>query len=139
MTLPTGWGDAPFGDFLAFMAHSGASDWVWHYLEACARVGVVHAEPGSFLLARPVNSRLPIDDLNALMDLSPEHYPDRSLAEDHDAWMILYASGDILRFFRLAPYPLQHLLWQRDGRAPVRIYDFQKMKDRIHGKQTEEA
>lgn len=124
--------DCPFTDFLAFMAEIGASKWVWSYLEMCGRLGMLHSEPSRFLIARPVNSAIDIDDLNCLADLDPERYPDRELTRAHDAWHIVYASGGIEHFFDLAPYELPKLIWQRDGRGGARVYDYQRIKHLIH-------
>lgn len=124
--------DCPFTDFLAFMAEAGSSKWVWSYVEMCGRLGMLHSEPTRFLLARPVNSAIPIDDLNCLADLDPKRYPDRELTQAHDAWHIVYASGDIGHFFDLAPYELPKIIWQRTGSGEARILDYQKVKNKVH-------
>lgn len=123
----------PFEDFLNSMEENGAGRWVWSYMEFCARLGVLHAEPGRFILARPVNSEIPMDDLACFADIDPERYANRELTEAHDAWHIVYASGGIEDFFSLSPYELPKLIWQRDN-GRVRIYDYQKIKSKIHGK-----
>jgi hypothetical protein len=124
--------ECPLADFLTFMSDIGAPEWVWSYMEMCGRFGMLHAEPSRFMLARPVNSAIPIDDLNCLADLDPARYPDRELTNTHDAWHILFASGGIEHFFDLAPYELPKLIWQRDGKGGARIYDFQRIKKLIH-------
>jgi hypothetical protein len=123
------WQPCPFGDFLDFMAGQNAAEWVWPIVETCARHGVLHSEPGCCILARPVDSSIDIDVLNGLGDLLPES----GLTPTPDAWHIIYASGGIHGFFRLAPYPLPKLIWQRNGTGPAKIYNFNKVKDRIHG------
>lgn len=123
------WPLSPFGDFLDYMAAKGMPEWTWTFIEMCSRLGVCHAEPGCFILARPVDSSLPIDTLNSFGDVDPE----TGLTPWPDAWHILYASGDIHKFFRLAPFELPKLIWQRDGEGPARIYNFKRTKDRIHG------
>lgn len=130
------WKPGPFGAFLATMSAIGAAEWVWPYIEACSRHGVFCADENRCILARPVNSTIPIDHLNALWDLDPEHVPDRQLANAHDAWLVMFAAGGPLGgFFGLATRELPFLLWQRDGGAP-RLYPFNCVKERIHGRKT---
>lgn len=124
-----------FGDMLQFYAHHEITDWIWHHIDACARHGLFYSDKDTLLMARPVDSSLPIDDLNALLDLSPG-YKKSELTPKYDAWHIIYASGKITEFFNKAPYPLPKVMWQRDGNGPARIYSFNYTKNRIHGKQT---
>lgn len=127
---PIPWPRSPFGDFLAYMAENNIADWVWPYMEICSRLGVCHSDPSAFILARPVDSSVPIDRLNALADIDPK----TGLTPAPDAWHILYASGDIRNFFPLATYELPKLIWQRNGGERVRILNYQTVKDRIHGR-----
>tara|TARA_R110000868_G_scaffold124963_1_gene330193 strand:+ start:297 stop:665 length:369 start_codon:yes stop_codon:yes gene_type:complete len=117
------------------MADLGIEQWIWHFIDACSRHGVFHCDAFKILLIRPVNSMIGIDDLNSLVDLDGITYPPE-VANNHDAWHIIYAAGDIDGFFELAPYPLPKLIWQRDGRTPARIYNFNKLKERIYAKRT---
>jgi len=137
------WRPVPFGDFLAFMSQQGVSEWVWPLIEACARHGVFHSDSSRCILARPVNSAIPIDTLNALGDLDPATFPDRQLANRHDAWLIVFAgSADpdtLAAFFTLAPYDLPFLIWQRNGRDPVKRYPFNQVRKRIHGREATET
>lgn len=128
--LPTG----PFGAFLNEMARLGSGEATWAVIEVCSRLGVFHADEFKCLAARPVNSAIPIEDLNALADLDPEHPRFRDyqeLTNTPDAWHILYASGDILGFFDLATHELPKLIWQRNGTGGARIYDYQTIKRRV--------
>jgi hypothetical protein len=116
---------SPFGDFLAYMAEIGAADWVWTIIDICSRYGGFYADEKRCLIARPVDSRVSIHDLNGFYDL--ENVEDMEV----DAWFILYASGDLGSFFELAPYDLPRLVWQRDGIGKARVYDYHKFKSKI--------
>ena len=118
---------SPFGDFLAYMAEIDAADWVWTIIDICSRYGGFYADEKRCLIARPVDSRTSIDDLNGFYDLEP----DRIESMEVDAWFILYASGDLGAFFELAPYDLPRLVWQRDGIGNARVYDYHKFKSKI--------
>ena len=121
----------PMAVFLWMMAEAGLGEWIWAFVHACSRHGVFHCDTKKCVLARPVNSSLPIDDLNSLVDLDGVTHPPE-VAGEHDAWLVMFAAGDMSGFFELAPYELPSLLWQRDGRTPARIYNFSKFKNRIH-------
>jgi|TARA_R110000764_G_scaffold16146_10_gene45379 hypothetical protein len=122
-----------FGDMLQFYAYHEITDWIWHHIDACARHGLVHSDKDTFMMARPVDSSIPVDDLNALLDLSSTDQKSE-LTSKHDAWHIVYASGGLTKFFDKAPYPLPKVMWQRDGSGPARIHSFNNIKKRIHGK-----
>jgi hypothetical protein len=116
---------SPFGNFLAYMAEKDSSDWVWAVIDICSRYGGFYADETRCLIARPVDSRRSIDDLNGFFDL------DDVDTMEVDAWFILYASGDLGAFFELAPYDLPRLVWQRDGIGNARVYDYNKFKSKI--------
>lgn len=124
-----------WGDMLQYYSEMGIPDWIFPHMDACGRHGVLYCDPDTFIMARPVNSALPIDDLNALQDLDPA-YEKRELTLAHDAWHIVYASGSLISFFDKATHTLPKVMWQRDGVGPARIYSFNKTKERIHGQQT---
>jgi hypothetical protein len=124
-----------FGDMLAFYADVGRADAIWPYMEVCARHGLLYSDKDTFMMARPVNSSLPPEDLNNLADLSSERQK-RELTFEYDAWHIIYASGKITDFFAKAPFTLPKVMWQRDGGGPMRIYPYKKLENLIHGKLT---
>jgi len=125
----------PLQDYLDYCDGVGAPDWVWAYIEACScNGGVFHAGPDMCMVARPVVSSIPVDMLNELADISPthpRHEEFQGLTEAPDAWHILYASGDIRRFFELDTLNLPKVIWQRDGQGDGKIYDFQTIKSRV--------
>lgn len=129
--------ESPFADYLAFM--SDFPEWVWPQMEWCAHYGIMHADTETFLLARPVNSSLPIADLVDFADLDIERYPDRELTNNHDAWHVVYASGGIETILGLTPYPLPKLIWHRNRDERTRTYDFDKLTSKINGKKTKSA
>ena len=124
----------PFGNFLD--AFADYSHWVWPAVAICSTHGFFSADKNRCILARPVNSRVPINDLACYADLEMEYRIPAEcgggLTSDHDAWHIIYASGDLRSFFELAPYDLPKLIWQRDCKGPARIYNFSTIKRRIH-------
>lgn len=128
----------PFGNFLDFY-HDVGGNWLWMAIEVASREGVFHSDPLCCIVARPVNSRVPIADLNIFADREPEYQIPRAyegeetgLPSAHDAWHIIYASGDIRRFFQLATHDLPKLIWQRDNEPLPRIYDYARTKRLIH-------
>jgi hypothetical protein len=123
---------SPFGDMLEFYANNNITDWIWHHMDAAARHGLLYSDKDTFLMARPVNSKIPVDDLNALLDLSSD-YEKSELTYDHDTWHIMYASGRINYFFDKAPYVLPNVMWQRNGKGASKIHSYNKVKKRIHG------
>ena len=126
-----------FDDFLRHMAaDSTSAAWTWSYIEICARVGVFYSSPENTLLARPVNSAIPEEDLRAFNDLDPTHaLASTGLTDRHDTWHILYASGDPSFFFDLCPYPLEKVSWHRaKGNDKLRTHSFQQLKKRFHDK-----
>ena len=125
----------PFGDMLDFYAGINRAECIWPYMEVCGRHGLLYSDSRTFIMARPVDSSLPLEDLNSLADLSPE-YQKRELTCDHDTWHIIYASGKISDFIGKAPYPLPKVMWQRDSGGSARIHSFNKLKNRTHGKQS---
>ena len=118
---------SPWGDFLAFFAPS--AEWIFPIIDICSRYGVFCADETRCMVARPVDSRIPIDVLNKFEDISPA--ADYLLTMEPDAWHIIYASGDIGNFFALAPYELPKLIWQRDGIGTARIYNYQRIKEKV--------
>ena len=118
----------PFGDFLNMMAEMGAAEHVWATIDICARYGGFYADETRCLIARPVDSSIGIHTLNGFGDLVAPLVDEMKV----DAWFILYAVGGINSFFELAPYELPRLVWQRDGQGDAKIYDFQKIKHRVH-------
>ena len=127
---------SPFGGYLEHMNNSGCPEWVWSFIEMCGTFGVLHSTPTDILLARPVSSAIPEDDLLAFNDLDPNHPLASSfLTKPHDTWHILYASGDTSLFFDLCPYELPFVSWHRNkGDGSLRVRDFQRLKKRFHGK-----
>ena len=126
----------PFEDFLTHMNESSSPEWVWSYMEMCARFGVLHSSQDACLLARPVNSAIPEADIQAFNDLDPNHpLASSGLTDQHDTWHILYASGNPTDFFDLCPYELPKLSWYRmGGDSELKTYDFHRIKSRYHGK-----
>lgn len=118
---------SPWGDFLAFFAPVG--DWIFPIIDICSRYGVFCADDTRCMVARPVDSRIPVEILNVFGDIDPAG--DYLLTMEPDAWHIIYASGDIGNFFSLAPYELPKLIWQRDGEGRARIYDYQRTKRKV--------
>jgi len=129
----------PWSTYLIMMDEAGMNEWVWAYIDVCSRHGVFHADGEGILLARPVNSTIPIEWLNELADLRDEPHSHFSpeLASQHDAWHVIFAAGEMSQFFELAPYPLPKVVWQRDGRPTTKIYNFDQLKGRIHAKRTQ--
>ena len=123
---------SPFGEMLNFYAEQSATDSIWPYMEVCGRTGLLYSDATTFIMARPVDSSLPIEDLNSLRDTLPD-YKTSGLT---DAWHIIYASGDISQFVDKAPYPLPNVMWQRNGGSSVKIFSFNKLKKRTHGIKT---
>lgn len=124
----------PFEDFLLHMNENHEGKWTWAFVEMCARFGVFHSTPETTLLARPVSSRLSVDDLTAFNDLDPGHELASDLTLEHDTWHVLYASGDLSAFFDFCPYELPFVSWHRNkGVDVLRRYDFQTIKRRTHG------
>lgn len=123
-----------FEDFLTHM-NSDLSEWTWSFIELCARFGVFYSSPTRTILARPVNSQIPEDDLMAFNDLDPNHeLASLGLTDQHDTWHILYASGELSQFFGLCPYKLKFVSWHRNkGNKRLKLYDFKKLKNRING------
>lgn len=109
----------PFGDFLAFFAERGESERIWTFIDACSRKGVFHSEAAFCIVAMPVNEA-------EIRSKNP------GLTKPADAWHIVYASGDIHDFFKLAPYELPKLMWSRDGEVRIRTYDYQRVKNLVH-------
>lgn len=128
-------GDSPFGDMLNFYASTNGGYAIWPLMEVCGRKGALFSSPDAFIMGRPVNSTLPDEDIVNLKDLHPE-YEDIGLTDAHDAWHVIYASGDLRHFFDKAPYPLPYVLWQRDGVGKLRRYKFNTIKRKIHGQHT---
>ncbi len=124
-----------FQNFLLHMTDTGAANWTWTFIEMSARLGVLHSSEQGVLLARPVNSAIPEEDLLAFNDIDPEHpLSQSSLTHEHDTWHILYASGDPAHFFDLAPYELEFVSWHRNkGNARLRKHKFNTIKDKYNG------
>jgi hypothetical protein len=101
----------PFGDMLAFY---GASEWIWRYMEICAKEGILYSDPTTFIMARPVDSSVDIEILNTLQDVENQGLT--------DAWYILYASGNLSHFLDKAPFHLPKIMWQRNGKGPAKIH-----------------
>ena len=120
------------------MHESGASEWIWTFVEMSARFGVFHSCPRGTILARPVNSSIDKDDLLAFNDIDPEHaLASTGLTDQHDTWHILYASGDPSFFFGLCPYDLEFISWHRNkGNKRLKTHDFNTIRERFHGQHT---
>tara|TARA_R110000796_G_scaffold251769_1_gene383939 strand:- start:6085 stop:6465 length:381 start_codon:yes stop_codon:yes gene_type:complete len=122
-------------------ADSTSSAWTWSYIEMCARFGLFYSTPENTLLARPVNSAIPEEDLRAFNDLDPGHkLASTGLTGRHDTWHIIYASGDPSFFFDLCPYPLERVSWHRaKGNERLRTHSFQQLKKRFHDKSSSQT
>jgi hypothetical protein len=112
----------PFGDMLAFY---GASDCIWKYMEICGRTGLLYSSPTTFIMARPVDSMVSLEELNTLQDVGNQGLT--------DAWYIMYASGNLRHFLDKSPFYLPKIMWQRNGKGPARIVSTDKLQKRIHG------
>lgn len=133
-------GDTPFSTMLMMMDAGGLSQWVWAYIDACSRWGVFHCDVDYCLLARPVDSSTHIDALNALADIEWEKdLPLWQFAHKKDAWHVIFAAGDIKKIFELALPPLPKLIWQRNGRNPVKVHNFQQIKEQIYAIRTKDT
>ena len=126
----------PFEDFLNHMNNSESEKWTWAFIEMCSRFGVFHSSPEGVVLARPVNSEIPEEDLMAFNDLDPDHeLASTGLTGKHDTWHVLYASGDPSSFFDLCPYELKFISWHRNkGTKNLKRTNFKRLKQRFHGK-----
>ena len=112
-----------FGDMLDMFARHGAAETIWPYMEACGRYGVLYSDTDNYIMARPVDSSLPIDDLDTLADLQ-HGYQSSGLT---DAWYILYGSGNMSLFLEKMPFPLPKVMWKRDGKGPVKTYSLSNL------------
>ena len=117
-----------FGDMLNVFAEQDAAASIWPYMEVCGRTGLLYSDTTTFIMARPVDSSLPLDDLNSLKDMEPD-YPKMGLT---DTWHILYGSGNMSLFLDLMPYPLPKVMWQRNCKGKARIYSLTNIKRHIH-------
>lgn len=119
----------PFGDMLNFYAEQDRLDCIWSYMDICGRTGLLYSSSTCFIMARPVDSSLPIEDLDSLKDTHPD-YPSSGLT---DAWYILYASGNLSHFLDKVPYDLPKVMWQRDGKGKAKIHLLSTLQKHIHG------
>lgn len=117
--------------FSNFLAHYGECEMhamVWPHIEACARFGVLHSSPTCTILARVVDVRINIDNLNALDDLLEQ----KEIPDEHKAWFIIYASGKPHEFFKLDHEPTKWLIWQKNGGTP-HIWNYETVKKKVYG------
>jgi hypothetical protein len=130
------WPPCPFQEFMQHMVDSDGPEWVWTFVEVCSRFGVYYSGPDGIMLARPVNSAIPQDDLNAFNDLDPgTEIGTSDLTKHPDTWHILYGSGSPALFYSLCPYELENVSFHRNkGNGKLKTYNFKNFKRRIHGK-----
>jgi hypothetical protein len=81
--------------------------------------GYVFALPNSFMLARPVRSDASEDEI---LDCNRDF-------KNPDAWFIYAASGDLLEFLEVEPFPLPYFGWQKRNR--VRFWKREKVINAI--------
>lgn len=76
-------------------------------LEAHLLNGYVLSTPTAFVMARPVRHDAPREEL-----VNPWHVFPRG---EWDAWMVYLAAGDLAEFWRCEPFPLAHVIYERQN------------------------
>jgi len=88
-------------------------------------LGYVWASPTEFLIARPTR-----------LDAEDPVWWDGATGGAADAWLVVVAvgAGALARFQELAPFPLPHVCWHRDGRGRLHVWSWEKFQRKVnHG------
>jgi hypothetical protein len=79
--------------------------------------GYVYIGPDAVILAQPQNKATLFDSDNCLDKI--------------DCWYIQYASGNRKRFFEICPYPLEWVVFEKNGEHKRRAHKFDKLRERL--------
>lgn len=80
--------------------------------------GYVWSTPLSFMLFRPVFW----DGKDIYLE-----------TDNHNAWFLHLAAGDMRDMFRAAPFPLEYLVFQRHAQDTFRAYKFKTLQSKLNG------
>lgn len=75
---------------------------------------------------------------NRLLILAIPHNKDNILNNNNDldfcdCWYVQYASGDLKRAFEIMPYEMEWLVFDRGDSKPNKVYNLNKIRDKING------
>ena len=93
-------------------------------LEAHLLNGYVYSTPTAFVMARPVRHDAPREEL-----VNPWHVFPRG---EWDAWMVYLAAGDLEEFWRREPFPLAHVIYERQN--ALRCFNAERVKRLCYSK-----
>lgn len=97
----------------------GLEFWIRQYSYS----GIVVDEPGLFILAKPINSKAPLDQI--------EDSGHRFAPEEWDAWYVQWMSGSVVETLRAMPFPLPLAAFHRRDEERLRLYSIERIMRRV--------
>lgn len=83
--------------------------------------GFVWSSPDAFICMRPI--------------MRSEGTSSCPTLDKADCWLVWWAVGDMVEMFRVAPVRLPYIAFYRKDRDGLRVYEFDKLRRKIYGKQ----